>query len=71
VGAGGAATAPLRGGKGEVFEGGIRVAAALRWPGQVAAGSKMNQVMSAWDVFPTLAAAAGVKVLAKKAAGRH
>ena len=66
VGAGGAANAPLRGGKGEVFEGGIRVVAALRWPGQVAAGSKMNQVMSAWDVFPTLAAAAGVKVLAKK-----
>jgi arylsulfatase A-like enzyme len=58
---GGADNAPLRGGKGETFEGGIRVVAALRWPGVIAAGSEMDQVMSVMDVFPTLAAAAGIE----------
>ena len=58
---GGADNAPLRGGKGDTFEGGIRVVALLRWPGKVAAGAKMDQIMTAMDVFPTLASAAGIK----------
>ena len=58
---GGADNVPLRGGKGDTFEGGIRVVAALRWPQTVEAGSKMTSIMSAMDVFPTLAAAAGVE----------
>jgi arylsulfatase A-like enzyme len=65
-GAGGADNAPLRGGKGETFEGGIRVVAALRWPDHVKAGAEMNQIMSAMDVFPTLARAAGIEVGASK-----
>jgi arylsulfatase A-like enzyme len=63
---GGADNAPLRGGKGETFEGGIRVVSLLRWPGQVEAGSKVESIMSAMDVFPTLAEAAAVPVLAKR-----
>jgi arylsulfatase A-like enzyme len=51
---------PLRGAKGSCWEGGIRVPALLRWPGRLAAG-RSSQVMSAIDVFPTLAAAAGVR----------
>src|SRR5262249_50682178 len=39
---------------------GIRVPAILRWPGQLKEGMKSDQVMTALDVFPTLAAAAGV-----------
>ena len=58
---GGADNAPLRGGKGEAFEGGIRVISLLRYPEQVAAGSKLEQIMTVMDVFPTLAAAAGVE----------
>ncbi len=52
---------PLRGAKGSTWEGGIRVPAVIRWPGVVKPGAKSRQVMTAWDVFPTLAAAAGVK----------
>ena len=58
---GGADNVPLRGGKGEAFEGGIRVASVLRWPAAVEAGGKMDSIMSVMDVFPTLAAAAGVE----------
>ncbi len=58
---GGADNAPLRGGKGETFEGGIRVISLLRWPGRIPAGTKVEQIMSVMDVFPTLAEAAGVE----------
>jgi arylsulfatase A-like enzyme len=60
---GGADNVPLRGGKGETFEGGIRVVATLRLPGTIEAGSKMTSIMSAMDVFPTLADAAGIPAL--------
>jgi arylsulfatase A-like enzyme len=58
---GGADNVPLRGGKGETFEGGIRVVAAVRWPGRIRAGSRVDSIVSVMDVFPTLAAAAGVE----------
>ncbi len=57
----GASNSPLRGEKGTTFEGGIRTPAAIRWPGVLTAGTKSQQVMSVIDLFPTLAAAAGVK----------
>jgi arylsulfatase A-like enzyme len=57
---GGADNVPLRGGKGETFEGGIRVVSVMRWPAALKAGSRMDSIMSVMDVFPTLAAAAGV-----------
>lgn len=61
----GARNTPLRGAKGSTWEGGMRVPALVRWPGKVRAGAKLGQVMSVIDVFPTLAAAAGVAVKAK------
>jgi arylsulfatase B len=57
---GGADNVPLRGGKGETWEGGIRVVSVVRWPGKLGSGETMDQIMTAMDVFPTLAAAAGV-----------
>ena len=51
---------PLRGGKNTTFEGGIRVPAILRWPGSLKPGA-VSQVMTVLDLFPTLAAAAGVR----------
>jgi arylsulfatase B len=58
---GGADNVPLRGGKGDTFEGGIRVVSVMRWPAGIEAGSKMESIMSAMDVFPTIAEAAGVE----------
>ena len=58
---GGADNVPLRGGKGETFEGGIRVVAVMRWPGKLPAGTKFESIMSVMDVFPTLGEATGVE----------
>ena len=57
----GATNTPLRGGKATTFEGGIRVPAAMRWPGHLKAGAISQQVMSMMDYFPTLTGAAGIK----------
>ena len=56
----GARNGELRGGKGETFEGGIRVPAVLRWPGEIGAASVYEHVISAEDLLPTLATAAGL-----------
>jgi arylsulfatase A-like enzyme len=59
---GGADNVPLRGGKGDTFEGGIRVVSVMRWPAELEAGSLNTSILSAMDVFPTLAAAARVPI---------
>jgi arylsulfatase A-like enzyme len=58
---GGADNVPLRGGKGETFEGGTRVVSMMRWPGRIESGTRMDSIMSVMDVFPTLAEAAGIE----------
>ncbi len=58
---GGADNVPLRGGKGETFEGGIRVISVIRWPGHIPKGEKLTDIMTVMDVFPTLAEAAGIE----------
>ncbi len=50
--------AGLRGIKGSMYEGGIRVPCFWRWPGHYSAGRDVDRVAHAIDVFPTLAAAA-------------
>jgi len=60
---GGADNVPLRGGKGETFEGGIRVVSVMRWPAKLEAGTRYEGILSAMDVYPTLASAAGVEAL--------
>ncbi|HXX08630.1 MAG TPA: arylsulfatase [Pseudolabrys sp.] len=50
---------PFRNTKGTVGEGGFRVPAIIRWPGQVKPGTVENGLMSGLDWFPTLMAAAG------------
>jgi len=52
---------PLRGLKGRVYEGGIRVPMIARWPGHIQPGSTNDHLCAAWDILPTLCAAAGVK----------
>jgi arylsulfatase A-like enzyme len=50
---------PFAGGKGTAMEGGMRVPAIIRWPGQIRPGTVNNGLMSGLDWFPTLVAAAG------------
>ena len=57
---GGADNFPLRGGKGETWEGGIRAVSLMRWPEKIKGGAKMTSIMTAMDIFPTLAAGAGI-----------
>jgi arylsulfatase len=50
---------PFRGTKGTAYEGGFRVPAIIRWPGNVPAGKVENGLFSGLDWFPTFVAAAG------------
>lgn len=59
----------LRGGKGDAYEGGIRVPAMMQWPGVIPAGSVSNADAAHFDVFATILDAAGVKVPEKN--GRY
>jgi arylsulfatase A-like enzyme len=52
----------LRGGKRDVYEGGIRVPMIVRWPGKIAAGRVSNQVWAFWDFLPTAAELAGLPI---------
>lgn len=54
-------SAGLRGTKSTGYEGGIRMPMLVRWPGQVPAGAKSDQVSYSPDLMPTLAAIAGFK----------
>ena len=50
---------PFAQSKGTVMEGGFRVPALVRWPGQVPADSVQNGIFSGLDWLPTFVAAAG------------
>jgi arylsulfatase len=56
-----AAITPFRGEKNTNWEGGYRVPAMVRWPGEIGSGVISNQVMSHLDWVPTLMAAVGDK----------
>lgn len=53
--------APLRGGKSQLYEGGIRVPQIVRWPGKVPARSINHQPTVNVDFYPTLLGAAGIR----------
>jgi arylsulfatase len=44
---------PLRGLKGSVYEGGIRVPYIARWPGRIKAASTNNHISAFWDFLPS------------------
>ena len=46
--------APLRGGKATVFEGGIKVPMAIKWPGVITPGIQSETLVSSQDFFPTI-----------------
>lgn len=51
---------PLKGQKGNVYEGGIRVPTFFNWPGKIKEGSVNNSVISCVDLLPIFAQIAGV-----------
>ena len=53
------AAGPLRGKKGALYEGGIRVPFVARWPGRIEPGTVSDHVSSFQDMMPTFAAIAG------------
>ena len=52
----------MRGLKGSMYEGGVRVPTVVRWPGVVKPGIESNALSGFEDWLPTLAAAAGAEV---------
>ncbi len=51
---------PFSGVKSDLYEGGIRNGALLRWPDGINAGTKSDQPSGQWDWLPTMAELAGV-----------
>lgn len=50
---------PLRGHKGQLYEGGVRVPLAIRWPGVVKPGTVSSEPVTSVDFYPTLMEIAG------------
>ena len=58
-GGGSADNTPLRGRKGQMFEGGIRVPCIVRWPGKIPAATTSNEFLTSLEIFPMLRVATG------------
>jgi arylsulfatase A-like enzyme len=51
----------LRGGKRDLYEGGIRVPFIARYPGKIAAGSQSGHISAFWDFLPTACKLASIE----------
>ena len=69
VGINGSTNNPLRGVKGQLYEGGIRVPFAARWRGRLPEGKQYREPVISLDIFPTAAALAGARLPEKKLDG--
>jgi arylsulfatase A-like enzyme len=58
-GAAGGSSAPWRGKKGSVFEGGVREPCIMRWPGRIPAGTTCPHIAGNIDLLPTFARLVG------------
>jgi arylsulfatase A-like enzyme len=56
----------MKGRKGSLDEGGLRVPFLVRWPGHIPPGTRITQIAGAIDILPTLADMAGIKVAGDK-----
>jgi arylsulfatase A-like enzyme len=54
-----ASNGQLRGGKGKLYEGGVRVPAVMAWKGKLASGGVVDQPLHVVDLYPTLLRLAG------------
>ncbi len=62
----GGSNAPLRGTKGQTWEGGQRVPCIMRWPGKIAEGATCEGIASSIDFFATLSEIAGTPLPADR-----
>ena len=58
----GAHNGPLRGQKGQMYEGGIRVPTCAMWPGYIPDGHVTDQVALLMDIFPTVCEVTGAPI---------
>lgn len=58
----GGSAGPLRDGKGSTFEGGMRVPAIFRWPGEIPPHSCTGALAGNLDLLPTIASLAGAQL---------
>ena len=56
----------MKGQKGSIDEGGVRVPCIIRWPGHISPGTKIPQIAGAIDLLPTLAELAGIPIVGGK-----
>ncbi|MEZ5403278.1 MAG: arylsulfatase [Bryobacteraceae bacterium] len=56
----------MKGRKGSVDEGGVRVPMLMRWPGHIRPGARIPQISAAIDLLPTLTDLAGVPMISRK-----
>lgn len=54
---------PLKMGKGNIHEGGVRVPCMISWPGKIKQGVTTDQLIASIDFYPTLLEVAGLKPL--------
>ncbi len=57
---------PLRGEKGTLYEGGIRIPAIARWPGTVPTGTRSDAPLITMDVYPTFVELASAQMPARQ-----
>jgi arylsulfatase A-like enzyme len=51
---------PFRGGRVQVYEGGIRTPCVIRWPGRIKPGTVCHEMVANIDILPTVLRAAGI-----------
>ncbi|MCB1126505.1 MAG: sulfatase-like hydrolase/transferase, partial [Verrucomicrobiae bacterium] len=66
-----AGSTPFREAKGTGFDGGIRSACIMKWPGHIAAGTRSSRAFSTVDLLPTLAGLAGAALPENPIDGRN
>jgi len=57
----GIANYPLRGGKSNFFEGGIRVPCIIKWPGKIPQNQVIDNFLSSMEIFPTILSVTGIE----------
>lgn len=53
---------PFRGGKRDLYEGGLRVPLIAWWPGTIAPGQQSDHIAAMWDIAPTALELAGLAI---------
>ncbi len=62
----GSINTPLRANKGTIYEGGMRVPFAFRWPGKIPAGIDYDYPVSSMDILGTMVDLTGVEIAADR-----